>query len=216
MSEPRISRRQILKTAGAMGVIGALSSSTTALADDHHEEDNEEEEARVRWDIISLSLGAGKVVLSAGGRASAAAEDGSKITLTGSGTFRPGHRKPVTGGGTWSKSAGGSGHYKVTGLVDFDVAPGTAPSSTFADHIGELEDLRSGLAFLQIAYSDGSDGVLVVSCRLPADSPASLFEGITASKGFVDYWNRDAPSGTPGTANANRTAFHVLPKAEDD
>ena len=46
----------------------------------------------------------------------------------------------------------------------------------------------------------------------PAGSPDSVFEGITASKGFVDYWNRAAP--VP-MVDDNRTLFHVLPTNED-
>ena len=38
-------------------------------------------------------------------------------------------------------------------------------------------------------------------------APPSIFEGITASKGFVDYWNRVAPV---GGVDGNRTLFHVL------
>jgi hypothetical protein len=66
---------------------------------------------------------------------------------------------------------------------------------------------------------DVSKGILVVSCDLPgnpppgpAGSPHSIFEGITASKGFVDYWNRAAP--VP-KVDGNRTLFHVLPTNED-
>jgi len=58
-----------------------------------------------------------------------------------------------------------------------------------------------------IAYSDGSEGTLVVSCHFVGTSDA-VFEGVTASKGFVDYWSREAPPAPPG--NANRTVFHVI------
>src|SRR5256886_12717140 len=53
----------------------------------------------MRWDIISVNFGTGTV--SAGGVASAFANDNSKITLTGTGTFRsnPGNPQDVTGGG---------------------------------------------------------------------------------------------------------------------
>jgi hypothetical protein len=209
MSESRISRRQILKTAGALGVVGALSPSTAVLAGgDNH---------LYRWDIIVLSRGSGgAIVLSPGGTASAAAEDGSKITMKGSGTFRSNAGSPqaVTGGGTWSTTGPAgtdSGTYEVTGFVDFDVAPGSAPSPPFQDNItGEIENARAGLAVLQIEYSDGSDGVLVVSCHLPSGSPMSIFEGITATKGFVGYWNHAEPVGGPDGANANRTQFHLI------
>jgi hypothetical protein len=83
-----------------------------------------------------------------------------------------------------------------------------------------LTDQRGGLLFVRIAYSDGSKGVLVVSCRLnggpdsrPA-SPASVFEGVTASKGYVDYWNRVPPIGPPVPVDGNRTLFHVLSQDE--
>jgi len=33
-----------------------------------------------------------------------------------------------------------------------------------------------------------------------------VFEGVTASKGFVSYWNRQAPV---DGVDANRTLFHV-------
>jgi len=46
-----------------------------------------------------------------------------------------------------------------------------------------------------------------VSCHL-VGTPDSVFEGVTATKGFVDYWNREAPPAPPG--NADRTTFHVL------
>src|SRR5712692_5139864 len=93
---------------------------------------------KMRWDIIHLSIdpGNGKIVISAGGTASALAADGSEITLTGSGTFRsnPGNPQDVTGGGTWATAGPigtASGTYTVTGFVSYVVAPGTVPSATF-------------------------------------------------------------------------------------
>ncbi len=159
-----------------------------------------------RWDIINVDFVTGEV--SAGGVASALANDGSKITLTGSGTFDRGNSE-VSGGGTWNSfpSAGDAtgGTYKVTGFVSFTVAPGDF--GTGIDLIGNAADARAGLAVLRISYSDGSEGVLVISCHLPSGTPSSVLEGITASKGFVDYWNRVAP--TPGVNAGNRTVFHV-------
>jgi hypothetical protein len=66
----------------------------------------------------------------------------------------------------------------------------------------------SGLAVLRIEYNDGSHGILVVSCH-GAGTPDSVFEGITASKDHVDFWNCVSPSGTPSGPNANRTSFHL-------
>jgi hypothetical protein len=171
-----------------------------------------------QWDIINFDFATSTIT--AGGPASAFAtgSGGSihtgKITVTGHGTFRsnPGNPQDVTGGGTWQTfdgtgSPSGSGRYQVTGFVDFHVAPGSLPDSV-TDNSGIKADVRSGLAVFQIAYDDGSAGVLIVSCDLPVGSPNNLFEGITASKGYVDYWERD-----PAVAgvNANRTNFHELP-----
>jgi hypothetical protein len=165
----------------------------------------------VRWDIIVLSLPGSTV--NAGGQASAKDNLGDTITLTGSGTFVApagggGTSNAVTGGGTWTitTTTGGSsgGTYEVRGLVRWEAAPGTFPGT--ADNIGT--DFTSGLAVLRIQYSDGSHGILVVSCH-GLGTPDSVFEGITASKDYVDFWNRVAPSGTPATANANRTSFHL-------
>src|SRR5580700_8633779 len=98
---------------------------------------------------------------------SAMASDGSKILVAGTGTFEVGEDKEVAGGGTWatfnaSGVATGSGKFRVTQLVKFDLAPGSAPGHpTF----------HAGLAFLRIAYDDRSEGVLVVSCNLDFFSP---------------------------------------------
>jgi hypothetical protein len=182
----------------------------------------------IRWDLIHIAKfdPVNGNVIEANGMASASAQNKSMITVTGSGTFTVGDSDDVTGGGTWQivapppASTTTRGSYRVTGLVRFDVAPG-AQASNAKDRIGDgtLADNRGGLAILRIAYSDGSKGILVVSCDLPGNpppgpvgSPDSIFEGITASKGFVDYWNRAAP--VPGM-DGNRTLFHVLPTSED-
>jgi hypothetical protein len=154
----------------------------------------------------------------------------TRITVTGSGTFTPGDPNNVSGGGNWQTfdktgASTGSGTYKVTLLLRFTTAPGTQTSS-LVDNIGDgtLTDNRAGLAFFSIKYFDnqgnpirggGGKGVLAVSCHLngnpppqgPDAAPPSIFEGITASKGFVDYWNRLAPV---GGVDGNRTLFHVL------
>ena len=177
-----------------------LSADFSASAGNHH----------MRWDIITVNFATGTA--SAGGVASARANLAlSKITLTGSGTFRsnPGNPQDVSGGGTWqtfdASGMTGSGSYTVTGLVSFIVAPGTFPLPH--DNIGNPADVRAGLLVVQVAYSDGSEGTLVVSCHLTG-TPDAVFEGVTASKGFVDYWNREAPPAPPG--DADRTNFHVI------
>jgi len=184
-------------------------------------------DGKYRWDIVHISSFS-PVTAFPGGFASALANDGSKITVTGDGTFDPQEPDEVTGGGTWTTFAPdgttvtGSGTYSVQQLVRFTVAPGVQTAG-FIDNIvptapGDLTDLRSGLLLVRIAYSDGSKGILVVSCHLnggpdfvarPA-APASIFEGITASKGYVDYWNRVPPIGAPAPVDGNRTLFHIL------
>lgn len=168
----------------------------------------------VRWDIVSINFAAGTI--SAGGLASARAEDNSKITLRGSGTFSPGESDEVTGGGTWTTfsptgATTGSGTYRVKRLVSWVLAPGALP--VLRDLIGNLAERAAGLATLRIKFSDGSKGLLIVSCHLDG-TPDSVFEGIVASKGFVHYWNREAPPAPPG--DANRTLFHVSPGDDDD
>ena len=168
--------------------------------------------AHVRWDIIHLIAG----VVSSGGHASAKANDNSKITLTGSGTFVApagggGTSSATTGGGMWETfspggASTGSGMYEVTGLVRWELAPGT-PNPANVDTIDEGQP-SAGLVVLRIQYDDGSRGILVVSCHL-VGTPDSVFEGITASKGFVDYWNREAPA---AGVDADRTLFHVEQK----
>ena len=170
--------------------------------------------AHVRWDIVSLDFSKSPVPVTAGGHASAFANDNSHITLTGSGTFvapagGDGTSSAATGGGTWHTfNAGGtstgSGTYSVTGLVRWEEAPGTPPPGV-VDLVGNPADASPGLVGLRIAYSDGSSGVLVVSCHLNG-TPDSVFEGVTASKGFVSYWSRQAPV---DGVDANRTLFHV-------
>jgi hypothetical protein len=165
----------------------------------------------VRWDIISVNFGTG--VISAGGSASAFAgfvSDVSEITLTGTGTFvapaNGGGSDTVTGGGTWTiDTPSASGTYEVKGLVRFDESPGTLVGSGLTDKIGDIEDAVAGLAVLTIQYSDGDRGILVVSCNITG---ASIFEGVTASKGPVDYRKSEAPEFF-GTTGENLTAFHI-------
>ena len=173
-------------------------------------------ETKFRWDIISTDFA--KHTISPGGIASAIANDGSSITLTGEGTFNAasnfGNRN-VTGGGTWktfdsSGNPTASGTYQVTGFVSFKVFRGVPPP-TLKDLIGDPATARSGLLFVTIRYSDGSTGVLTVSCAQPgppAIVPPTVFEGIRVSKDLADYWNGEEPPAPPG--NANRTVFHIV------
>jgi hypothetical protein len=160
-----------------------------------------------RWDITKITSFNPSNVFE-GGFASALANDGSRITVTGNGTFEPREPDEVTGGGSWTTYAPdgttvtGNGTYRVQQLVRFDLAPGVLTGTV--DNIpgakGDLTDTRAGLMFVRIAYSDGSKGVLVFSCGLDG-SPASVFEGVTLSKGYTDYWN---------PMQGDITLFHIL------
>src|SRR5262249_23077552 len=152
----RVSRRHALKTAGAMGIVGAFSGAALVYAD------AQDDGTRFRWDILTSAA-----AVTPGGQLSAKASDGSTITLTGSGTFRPGESDEVTGGGMW-KTLGGavgshSGTYQVRSLVTFTQAPGALPPGS-VDLIGNAADARAGFAVFRVAYSDGSTGVLCFSC----------------------------------------------------
>lgn len=130
--------------------------------------------------------------------AAALAEDGSKISVRGVGTFVPGDPE-VSGGGSWetrdpSGNVTGSGTWQASRLLKFDFAPGAIANPA----------IRAGLAFLQVTYSDGSQGVLAASCFLPG-APTSVAEGIIASKGFVLYGNH---------IHASPTFFVVLANDE--
>ena len=171
-----------------------------AGGDDH-------KETTYRWDLVQIPNSNPPTAFE-GGFGSAPANDGSRITVTGNGTFEPREPDEVTGGGSWTTYAPdgttetGNGTYRVQQLVRFDLAPGVLTGTV--DNIpgakGDLTDTRAGLMFVRIAYSDGSKGVLVFSCGLDG-SPASVFEGVTLSKGYTDYWN---------PMQGDITLFHIL------
>jgi len=157
----------------------------------------------VRWDIVTIAGGSP----APGGIASALSDNNSVITITGSGTFvapagHDGTSSATTGGGTFNihTSDGtlrASGTYDVTGLVHWQ-EKGTFPALP--------DNAVGGLAVLRVEFSDGSHGVLTVSCHAASDSSPAIFEGITMSKDFVDFWNRQAPV---AGVDANRTIFHI-------
>jgi hypothetical protein len=172
-------------------------------------------DSRYRWDIPVLTSSNGVNTVKAGGSASALAQDGSKITISdASGTFEVGD-EDVTGGGMWTTidaSTGkvSKGFFVVTGLIRFVLEPhGHLTTPPFNDTIGDVTKTHAGLAHLRVAYDDGSKGILIISCAAPG-APPTMFEGITASKGFVDYWNH-----LPNTGFTNLTLFHLLSEEED-
>ncbi len=186
-----------------VGLLLIMVAASTALG-----------QVRIRWDIISLDPSTTPPTINPGGVAGALANDGSLIKLTGSGFFfgaadafgTPDAR--VGGGGTWATSGPigvASGTYRVLERLIWRQPPG-APAPGI-DNIGDLADARPGFVVLKIAYSDGSKGTLVISCHL-VGTPDQVFEGFTATKGFVGFFSRLAP--IPGV-DANRTLFHLLP-----
>ena len=203
MADLQITRRQILKGAGAAGVASVLAPAV-AFADEG------EEAGRVRWDLIAIVNGC----VSPGGTSSAAAEGDTTIHMTGHGTFpnvRNRCTRDVTGGGTWTVSSSdarclpGSGSYRVTELLSWNPAPG-GHFPPFEDCIpgGTKATATAGNAILRIRYNDGRFGTLTVDCHLPG-SPDCMFEGITATRDYVDFshW-----LGGP-------TVFHYLRGEED-
>ena len=215
--DKRIDRRTFVKTAAAgsvaAGALGALGVPVGAFAD------GEDKGRRVRWDLILVGTGC----VAPGGQASASANGGAKITISGTGTFpdaRNKCRKDVTGGGTWAVSASdagcfpGSGTFRVTELLSWTTAGGTPPLP--CDNIGP--NATSGLATLRVKYSNGKTGTLTISCHF-VGSASCVFEGITATMDYEDFWNREAPStagpGQPGFQEGNRTNFHFLDHDKD-
>src|SRR5262249_11258098 len=100
-------------------------------------------------------------------------------------------------------TATGAGTYEVTRLASFEFANFQSPG--LIDLIGDANERANGNAVLVIKYSDGSIGTLGVGCHGPG-APVGIVEGVIATKGYVTYWDAEAP--TP-TQNKNRTLFHV-------
>lgn len=181
--------------------------------------------AHVRWDIISVPNFA-PLTLDPGGVAYALAGPNLKIKFTGDGTFVApagggGSSSGVKGGGTWETFNGaastGTGTYKVTGLVRWELA--NLQAATFGglpivDHIGSTNERANGYALLQIKYSDGTRGTLLIGCHGPG-APDGIFEGVTATKGYATYWIPETPP-PPTGENKNRTLFHIGAGDDDD
>jgi hypothetical protein len=193
---------------GVMTLAAALMLLTTFALAASSGKSHGHKAQHVRWDIISLVGGNFPGPANPGGHASASAPDGDVITVTGSGTFvAPASGKgsrAARGRGTWTTSMGGSGTYRVTGLVSWEFANFQATTPTLIDNIDHGRR-SNGTAVLRIAFSDGSKGVLTVGCHGPG-APPGIFEGIATTKGYKTYYTVQPP--TAGV-DANRTIFHV-------
>jgi len=181
---------------------GTFPNSSASATSDH-----------VRWDIISVTSFA-PLTIEAGGVAFASARNSPTlltIKLTGSGTFvaptSGGVSGAATGGGTWETFSDGvstgSGTYAVKGLASWQFANFQAPG--IIDHIGDTNERSNGNAVLRVEYSDGTLGTLGIGCHGPG-APDGIVEGVIATKGFVTYWDAEAP---PPGVDKNRTSFHV-------
>lgn len=180
-------------------------------ARDHDKNRDHGDHLRGTWDFVKADA----VTLTAvrGGTATAFADDGSKIILTGGGTFRiPSGR--VGGGGSWQTfdAAGNvidSGWYRVKSFISWEPAPGLhPPSPPYFDGVGNFDDTQAGNLHLIIDYLDGTEGVLTVSCHLSENqipkTPGTVFEGMHATKGYADYFRHQEKS--LGDSN---TLFHI-------
>jgi hypothetical protein len=218
MDDRKLSRRQVLKAAGALGVAAVAFDPIKAFADD------DESSGRVTWDLINVNFVNGSPThITRGGHAEAKSTNGNhvvtaEITVTGHGTFPNTDKcsKNVTGGGTWAVTGTtdpacfpGSGKYRVTELLSWHPASGTLP---LPDSTGDKGKPSSGLATLRVLYDNGRRGTLTVSCHLPVGAPACTFEGITASMDYQDFWQTEAA----GAVEGNRTLFHISSNGEGD
>ncbi len=165
MKDLKVSRRQVLKGAGAVGVLGALGIPATVFADD-------EEVELLRWDLVHFPQ---RLVLSGGENMATDAATGDILTLTGSGEAAP-KKETATGGGTFVHThANGTevvhGVYKVTGFRSFRAAGGSLAPTGLADGIGTIAQTIGGLLVMDITAMTSTGGsvagVLGVDCALP-------------------------------------------------
>src|SRR5215467_12885846 len=94
----------------AVGSLAVLIAMTLGVTSVHGQAQH------IRWDIVSIASGSP----APGGHASAFANDGSRITLTGGGTFvapggGDGTSNAVTGGGMWAVFPSGATTPSATG-----------------------------------------------------------------------------------------------------
>ncbi len=197
MDDRKLSRRQLLKAAGALGVAAVALDPTKVFADD-------EEVELLRWDLIAITQG---VVLSGGQDKAKDAASGDEVTLTGSGQVEP-KKERATGGGTFVvKHANGTekvhGVYTVTGFESFKAAGGTLAGAGPIDGIGTLKQTMGGKLLMKVNLMASSGpshpGVLGVDCALPGvEFP--ITEGVTLTTGPLKFT----------TPTKGSTLFHVL------
>jgi hypothetical protein len=165
MKDLVLSRRQLLKGAGAIGVLGAAGIPATAFAEGNGVD-------LLRWDLTQFPQG-----LAIAGGTCQATDEATKdvLILTGSGHAEP-KRRSATGGGTYVLTqANGTeldhGVYKVTQFQSWKPAGGNLAPSGAQDGIGTLEQTTGGLLVLHVVATPASGGsveaVLGIDCDLP-------------------------------------------------
>lgn len=165
MRDLSISRRQLLKGAGAIGVLGAVGIPTTAFAEGDGVD-------LLRWDLVQFLQGTAL----AGGTNQATDEVTKDVaTLSGSGHAEPKKRR-ATGGGTFvHRHADGTvlvqGIYIVTSFKSWTPAGGNLAPAGAKDGIGTLEQTTGGLLVVRIvALPVGGgmvEGTLGIDCAVP-------------------------------------------------
>ena len=165
MRDLSISRRQLLKGAGAIGVLGAVGIPATAFAEGDGVD-------LLRWDLVQFLQGTAL----AGGTNQATDEVTKDVaTLSGSGHAEPKKRR-ATGGGTFvHRHADGTvlvqGIYIVTSFKSWTPAGGNLAPAGAKDGIGTLEQTTGGLLVVRIvALPVGGgmvEGTLGIDCAVP-------------------------------------------------
>jgi hypothetical protein len=167
MRDVLLSRRQLLKGAGAVGVLGAVGIPATVLADEGGVD-------LLRWDLVRFPQG---LVLTGGEDMATDEVSRDVLTLTGSGQAAP-KKRTATGGGTYVHMHNGSvfsqGVYKVTGFKSWKPAGGSLAPTGLADGIGTIAQTTGGLLVMNIeamaspSFGGGSvPAVLGVDCAVP-------------------------------------------------
>ena len=148
-------RRLLLALTIGIGLVAATPAvGLAANASENH--------AAYTWVIGAVPAGSSVTVM---------APDGSTVTLKGIGMLQAGPGGSANGGGTYSLSSGGSGTWTVTGMLGF-VSYGSASAQ------GLPANLFGGEAKLHVLLSNGSDGILTITCELGLP-PGGHMEGVT-------------------------------------